>query len=286
MATFSASPSRWPRASRERGCPTGRPSRARGPSSRRRCRRRPVRCASSATVLYFGAPLPGQRASASRTTAGSTCSGSRSSSPVGASVISEPVSRGPALDEVVGHRPLPRAQGVRRVVRRRLGGQPVEQLLGDRQRQHPLHVAEPQREAAAARELRPRFARTVRPGGPGPEGLGVEQPAPMPTGLLLEPGQHRRAEAAPLRIGSTWTASVALSRLSSSGVDSWPTTTSRPSTDRRRRRSSGGCRAPAARPGPPRASTARRCPPAPARRPGRRRRKRRRRPGRGDRPAR
>ena len=115
---------------------------------------------------------------------------------MGASVVRLPSSSAQPVDELVGHRPDPGAQRVAVVVRRGLGGEPVEEGVVDRQREPPLDVAE--REVVAGRrgELRARRAGAVRACVVGPGRLADERAcARGARATCLEVGEHRGAVA-------------------------------------------------------------------------------------------
>src|SRR4029079_5753876 len=103
------------------------------------------------------------------------------------------VDRRERLDHLVGHPSTPGAYLVRRVARRGLVGQAVEQRGIGRELQPTVHVTQPEHVAAVGEEVGVVVAGTVGRRVARVEGLGVEQPASLGGGPLLEELQHRGA---------------------------------------------------------------------------------------------
>ena len=122
---------------------------------------------------------------------------------------------------------------VRRVVRRGLRGQLVEEPDVDGQVEHPVHVAEPEPVAAPLQELRGRATpRAVPRLGVRPVGLGVQHRAAVPAGDLLHVGEHGRpVPASPvLRVGVDLRACACVEVVDEGAGRTWPATTVAPSS--------------------------------------------------------
>ena len=140
---------------------------------------------------------------------------------------------GPAAEQVVGDRPHPRPQRVRRVGTRRLVGQVVEDPGRHRERELALDLGERERAAAGRGERRPGRARPVGPRVVRPGGEAGEHPAP-PLARRRPRGAPASREPCPRR---RWRAARAPSMSASSQVvEQRACASSRPRPSRRRRR--------------------------------------------------